>query len=177
MASTIVRRPASSEYAPYYDTYIKLLPDPEVDLVKVLAQQIQGTHALLKGLKDEKANFAYAPGKWTVKEVVGHMSDVERVMSYRALRIARGDTTPLPSFDENAWVPAAKFGRLPIHQLVDEFAAVRNATIDLVKELEPDAFQRKGTASNKEVSVRALLFIIAGHERHHVNLLRERYKL
>ena len=177
MVSTIVRRPAAGEYAPYYDTYIKLLPEPELDLTKVLGQQIKETHALLKGVTEDKANFAYGPGKWTIKEVVGHMSDVERVMSYRALRIARSDATPLPSFDENAWVPVAKFGRLSIHQLVDQFAAVRNATIDLVKELEPDAFQRKGTASNKEITVRALFFIIAGHERHHVKLLHERYGL
>lgn len=177
MASTIVRRPAAGEYAPYYDTYIKLLPEPEIDLAAVLAQQVKDTHALLKGVKDDKASFAYAPGKWTVKEVVGHLSDVERVMSYRALRIARADATPLASFDENAWVPAATFGRLPIHQLVDEFAAVRYGTIALVKELEPEAFQRKGTASSKEISVRALFYIVAGHERHHMNLLRERYGL
>ena len=175
MASTTVRRPGKGEYDPHYETYVKLLPEPELDLTLVLHEQMKETHALLRSVKDDKANFAYAPGKWTVKEVLGHMSDVERVMSYRALRIARSDNTPLPSFDENAWVPAAKFGRLPLHQLVDEFMAVRQATIHLLNELEADAFQRKGTASNKEITVRALFFIIAGHERHHVKLLHERY--
>lgn len=177
MASTTVRRPTNTEYAPHYETYVKLLPEPELDLHLTLKEQMKETHALLKGVKDDKANVAYAPGKWTVKEVVGHMSDVERVMSYRALRIARADTTPLPSFDENAWVPAAKFGRLPLHQLLDEFMAVRQATIHLLDELEPDAFARKGVASGKDVTVRALFFIIAGHERHHVNLFHERYGL
>jgi hypothetical protein len=175
MASTSVRRPGTGEYDPHYETYIKLLPEPELDLNLVLKEQMKETHALLKGVKDDKANFAYAPGKWTVKEVVGHMSDVERVMSYRALCIARSDHTPLPSFDENAWVPAAKFGRLELHQLLDEFMAVRQATIHLLNELEPEAFQRKGTASNKSISVRALFYIIAGHERHHVKLFHERY--
>lgn len=175
MASTTVRRPANTEYAPHYETYVKLLPEPELDLHLTLKEQMKETHALLKGLQDAKANFAYAAGKWTVKEVVGHMSDVERVMSYRALRIARADTTPLPSFDENTWVPAAKFGRLPLHQLLDEFMAVRQATIHLLDELEPEAFQRRGTASGKEVTVRALFYIIAGHERHHVKLFHERY--
>lgn len=177
MASTTVRRPTNTEYAPHYETYVKLLPEPELDLHLTLKEQMKETHALLKAVKDDKANFAYAPGKWTIKEVVGHMSDVERVMSYRALRIARADTTPLPSFDENAWVPAAKFGRLPLHHLVDEFMAVRQATIHLIDELEPEAFQRKGVASGKDVTVRALFFIIAGHERHHVKLFHERYGL
>ena len=119
----------------------------------------------------------YAPGKWSVKEVVGHMIDGERVFSYRALRVARADTTPLPGFDENAWVPAAHFDRRPMPDLVADYQTVRAATVALFSSFEEEALVRMGTANDQPISVRALAHMIAGHELHHVAILRERYGL
>jgi hypothetical protein len=133
------------------------------------------TARILRAVRPEKADFAYAPGKWSVKEVIGHMGDVERVMAYRALRFARNDATPLPGFDENTYVPAAIFGRRNIDDLVDELEVIREATTQLLRHLDEAALARRGVANGAEVSVRALAYIIAGHERHHLRVLRERY--
>jgi len=119
----------------------------------------------------------YAPGKWSVKEVVGHVTDAERVFGYRALRIARADTTPMPGFDENAWVPAANFDRRSMPELVAGYQAVRAATVALFSSFDEEALTRRGTANDQEVSVRALAHIMAGHELHHMTILRERYGL
>ncbi|MFN2566633.1 MAG: DinB family protein [Gemmatimonadaceae bacterium] len=168
-----IARPQSTEYAPYYDRYISLVPDG--DLVELLRNQIGETLALLRSIPEERASDRYAPGKWSVKEVVGHLADVERIMTYRMLRIARGDATPLPGFDENAYVPAANFEARTLASLAHELEAVRQATIAFVETLEPEAAARRGSANNLEISARALAYIIAGHERHHVGILRERY--
>lgn len=168
-----VTRPDASEYAPYYGTYVGKVP--EGDLLHILEHQHRDTQALLSGLSEAKALHRYAPGKWSVKEVVGHLTDAERVFSYRALRFARGDAKPLQGFDENAWVPAGKFDARPLADLAAEFAAVRRATIALFKSLDAAALERRGVASDNAVSVRALAYIIAGHERHHVSILHERY--
>jgi hypothetical protein len=168
-----IGRPQADEHSPYYGKYIALVPDGE--LASILRAQIGRTLDLLASVPADRADYAYAPGKWTVKEVVGHLSDVERVMGYRALTFARRDTTPLPGFDENAWVPAGNFGSRTLPDLAEEFRAVRAATVQLVSHLEPDAFTRRGAANNNPVSVRALMYIIAGHELHHAELLRERY--
>jgi len=166
--------PQSDEYGAYYAGYIKLVPDDPVD---AMAKEIDVTMALLEPLSDAKALHRYAPDKWSVKEVVAHMADVERVMSYRALRIARGDTTPLPSFDENAYVPAGKFDRRKLADLLAELRAVRAASLALFRSFDGDAWVRRGTASDKPITVRALACIIPGHERHHVELFRTRYGL
>ena len=168
-----VTRPGASEYAPYYGTYVGKVP--EGDLLHILEHQHRDTQALLSGLSEAKALHRYAPGKWSVKEVVGHLTDAERVFSYRALRFARGDAKPLQGFDENAWVPAGKFDARPLADLAAEFAAVRRATIALFKSLDAAALERRGVASDNPISVRALAYIIAGHERHHVSILHERY--
>ena len=168
-----IPRPRADEYAPFYSGYVSLVPD--ADLVTLLREQHQDTVKLLRAVPPEKANFAYAPGKWTVKEVVGHISDAERIFAYRALRISRRDQTPMESFDENSYVANADFGRRSLGDLLEELQVVRASTIHLAKSLDADALARRGTASGHGVTVRALFYIIAGHERHHMDIVRERY--
>ena len=171
--SSTIQRPAADEYFEYYGKYIALVP--EGDLVALLQTQNAETATLLASIPPAKADFAYAPGKWTIKEVVGHLCDAERVFAYRAMRFGRADATALSSFDENTFVPAGKFGERTLGDLVEEFRAIRAATIHLARHFDAEALARQGTASGHAISVRALLYIIVGHERHHVALLRERY--
>ena len=174
MTTAAIARPEPSEYVPYYETYISKVP-PKGDLLKVLEDQQRKTQELLAGLSEAKALHRYAPGKWSVKEVVGHLMDSERVFCYRALRFARADGSPLQGFDEKAWVPAGQFDTRSLKDLAAELDAVRRATIALFSGLDADALARRGTANNNPITVRALAWIIAGHERHHVAILRERY--
>lgn len=166
-------RPARGEYDEYYATYVGKVPDG--DVVETLAQQVAKTVQPLRGLDEARAEHAYAAGKWTVKEVIGHIADAERVFAQRAFRFARGDQTPLPSFDENAYVPSGEFNRRTLEDLLDELIAVRAATVALFRHLPDAAWMRKGTASGASISVRALAWIAAGHELHHRGLLEERY--
>ena len=168
-----IPRPDASEYAPHYEKYVSKVPDGH--LLEILEDQRQETQDLLGGITEGRALHRYAPGKWSIKEVVGHVTDAERVFSYRALRFARGDRTPLPGFDEQVYAPAGKFDARPLPDLAAELDAVRRATIALFAGLDAEALARRGPADNKEISVRALAYIIAGHERHHVGILRERY--
>jgi hypothetical protein len=174
--TTMIRipKPQPEEHAEYYAKYIKLVGD---DALGALRAQSASTPRLLSGLSDAQAMHRYAPGKWSVKEVVGHLLDGERVFSYRALRIARADATPMPGFDENAWVPAAHFDRRPMPDLVADYQTVRAATVALFSSFDEEALTRVGTANDNPFSVRALAHIIAGHELHHVGLLRDRYGL
>lgn len=171
--TSAVPRPDATEYAPYYGTYIGKVP--EADLLQTLESQRRDTQRLLAGLSEQQALHRYAPGKWSIKEVVGHLADSERVFAYRALRFARADETPLASFDEQAWTPAGKFDARSLQDLAAELDVVRHATIALFGGFDPEALPRRGIASGKPVSVRALAWIIAGHERHHIALVRERY--
>jgi len=173
MNSTTIGRPAADEHAEFYTKYVTRVPDG--DLVGQLREQLIETATMLRGIPADRADFAYAPGKWSVKEVIGHMIDVERVMSYRAVRFARNDKTELPGFDENWWAANANFGARTIDDLVDELEVVRAATIHFAKHLTAEEQTRRGKANGQEVTVRALMYIIAGHERHHAALLRERY--
>jgi uncharacterized damage-inducible protein DinB len=175
VTAAAIPRPAAADYDPYYGTYIDKVPDG--DLLRTLESQARETQALLAGLSDAEALHRYAPGKWSIKEVIGHVTDVERVFSYRALRFARADATALSGFDENAWVPAGNFDARFLRDLAAELDAVRRATIALFRGLDAAALARRGTASDNAVSVRAIAWIIAGHERHHVGLLHERYKV
>jgi hypothetical protein len=168
-----VGRPEPDEVPSHYVAYVKRVP--ELDPVIVCAAQIEDTATLLRGLSDTEAMYRYGRGKWSIKEVVGHLADTERILSYRALRIARGDTTPLPGFDENAYVPVARFDGRSLADLVGELRTVRAATLALLRTFDGDAWRRRGTASGKPISVRALAFTIPGHERHHVEILRTRY--
>jgi hypothetical protein len=173
MTKRVVGRPEPDEIPPHYVGYIKRVP--ELDPVMVCAAQIEETAELLHGLSDNDAMHRYARGKWSIKEVVGHLSDVERIMAYRALRIARGDTTALPGFDENTYVPIAKFDARSLADLMGELRTVRAGTLALLRTFDADAWRRRGTASGKPVSVRALAYMIPGHERHHLEILRTRY--
>jgi len=166
-------RPDAGEYAPFYAGYVSGMP--EGPLLDQLRSQGRETAAFLAGIPAAKHDFAYAPGKWTVKEMVGHMGDAERIFSYRILRIARGDTTPLPGFDENGYVPQSGARSRTMADLAAELAAIRASTLALLEHLPPEAAARMGTASGNPVSVRALAWITAGHERHHLRILRERY--
>jgi len=174
MASTL-SRPGAEEHSPYYSRYIELVP--EGNLVDLLVEQQLDTLGMLRRVDEERGTYAYAPGKWTIKEVIGHMSDAERVFSYRALRFARGDATPLASFDENTYVPAGRFNDRRMGSLIDEFQSIRAATVHLFRYLSDEEMTRSGVASGNTISVRDLGYIVAGHERHHANLLRERYGL
>jgi DinB superfamily len=170
---TTIPRPGADEHSPYYATYISLVPDG--NLIEMLQEQQQETVALLRGLSEKQALHAYAPGKWTIKEVVGHLSDGERIFCYRALRFARDDKQPLPGFEENAYVPAGRFNSRTLGDLVAEFVAVRAATVHLFRNLNETELARMGVANDNPITVRAIAYIIAGHERHHLGILRERY--
>lgn len=168
-----VARPEPNEYAAYYEKYISLVPGN--DIAGALESQRVQTIQLFAGRSEREGNFRYAADKWTVKEVLGHMTDTERIFTYRALRIARGDKTPLPGFEQDDFVRNGGFGERPLASLADEFAQVRGASLALFKSFAQDAWMRRGTASDKEVSVRALAYMTAGHELHHRQILEERY--
>ncbi len=171
----MMNRPASDEYAAYYGKYIALVPDGS--LPEWLSRQLVETTKLLSGLTNEQEAFRYAPGKWSVKEVLGHLIDTERIMSYRLLRIARGDETPLAGYEDEAYVLQGSFDSRPMSALLEEFRAVRGSTIALINGVPEEAWTRRGIANNSELSARALAYIIAGHELHHRKLLSERYHL
>ena len=166
-------RPAADEFAPYYANYIAQVPDG--DVVEALIGGAEIASALLGDLDDDVAARAYAPGKWTLKEVLLHCADAERIFAYRALRIARGDTTPLPSFDENAYAPLSGANLRTMDSILDEFESVRDASVTLFSGLPSDAWTRRGTASGKEVSVRGIAWITAGHLLHHLSVIQDRY--
>ena len=170
-----IQRPDPSEYNPRFHAEISMVPDT-ADFGQLIRQNVQDTvRFVLEEFGEATASVRYAPEKWTVREVIGHLGDVERVLSYRALRFARGDTTALPGFDENAYVPAAAFERRTLKSVVDEFLAIRWSTVALVESLTDEAAARSGTLGSGTMTVRALLYLIAGHELHHRALLRERY--
>ncbi len=173
MPKITIPRPNADEHDPYYAKYIALVPDG--DLLALLSAQIEETGDLLKNVPESKAGYRYAPGKWSIKEVVGHLSDTERIFSYRALRFARADVTPLPGFEQEDYVKGTNFDARLLTDLVSEFRAVRQATVTLLKSFDEDALRRRGVASEKPISVRALAYNIAGHELHHVEILRTRY--
>jgi uncharacterized damage-inducible protein DinB len=169
----MIPRPDASEYLEYYGKYIDKVPDG--DLLQTLRDQLDETLALVRGLDEAQGGHAYAPGKWSIRGVLNHLIDAERIFAYRALRISRGDATPLASFDENAYADAANADARTLADLAEEMEHVRLANLALFRSLGDQALARRGTASGGEVSVRALAWIIAGHERHHVALLHERY--
>ncbi len=166
------QRPDGSEHAPYYTRYIEQVP--EGDVLDVLRNQVS-EYSELFDLPESRGDHAYAPGKWSIKEILGHVIDAERVFADRALTFGRGDSGPLPSFDENAWMAPAGFRQRTLADLRDEFRAVRESTLALLCHLPPEAVGRTGIASGHPVSVRALAFIMAGHAQHHAKVLRERY--
>ena len=167
-------RPQPGEYNPVFHDEIASVPEVP-DFVALLEQQAAYTRTLAARFGERGAATRYAPGKWTVREVLGHLSDCERVLGYRALSLARGEAGPLPSFDQDAWVPAGRFEARPLEEVLAEFMAVRGATVHLVRGLPPDAASRAGLVGTTRTSAAAMLYLIAGHERHHQAVLRERY--
>lgn len=166
-------RPDQSEYLPYYGTYISLVPAG--DIVETLSSQQDVTLNLLRELSEDQGGIRYAPGKWSVREVIGHLSDAERVFTYRALRFARGDETMLPGFDENAFITRSHLDSRSMRSLCDEYEAVRRASVLLFASLDADEWMRVGSANNAVMSVRAAAWVCAGHELHHREILRTRY--
>ena len=168
-----MHRPEKNEYAAYYEKYVALITGKDV-LEALEAQRVQMTQ-ILAGRSERDGNFRYAPDKWTVKEVLGHLNDAERIFAYRALRIARGDQKPLQGFEQDDYVRTASSNERTLADLTEEFAAVRSSSFTLFRSLNEEAWGRRGVASNNEVTVRALAYIIAGHDLHHRRILEERY--
>lgn len=166
-------RPAADEFAPFYAGYVQQVPDG--DIVDALIGGAEISSALLGDLPEDIASRAYASGKWTLKEVALHCADTERIFAYRALRIARGDTTPLPGFDENAYTPMSGASSRTLEDILDELQSVREASVTLFSGLPPEAWTRRGTASGKEISVRGIAWITAGHLLHHMGVIQDRY--
>lgn len=172
-SSFIIARPQPGEYAPYYERYISLVQGE--DILDTLDRQRRDTMLLLSGRDEADGDFRYAPCKWSAKEVLGHICDTERVFAYRALRISRADATPLAGFEQDDYVRNGPFANRPLADQVEDFIAVRRATLSLLRNIEEAAWMRRGIANKNEVSVRGLAYIIAGHELHHRGILEEKY--
>jgi hypothetical protein len=170
-----MQRPQTDEYNSYYERYISSVP--EGDVIARLASQGNETAALLASIPEDRGTYRYAPDKWSVKEMLGHVIDTERIMSYRALCIARGDTVALPGFEQDDYVRGGSFERVKLASLADEFVAVRRATTLLFHHMHSEACTRRGTANGNPISVRALAWIIAGHELHHRAVLEAKYAI
>jgi uncharacterized damage-inducible protein DinB len=166
-------RPDQSDYAPYYANYIKLV-DGE-DILKILNDQSKITQDILNSFSEHKGNYRYADGKWTVKEVVGHLLDTERVFAYRALCIARGEKKSLPGIEQDDYVKEGNFNRRELFELNYEFRLLRESNLLLFRSFTSEMLLNRGFASEASVTVLAILFIIAGHEKHHIKVLREKY--
>jgi len=167
-----MNQPQAEEYPVFYKGYIDTVPN---DVLAELEHQIGSFPALLKEIPSEKASFAYAEGKWTILELVGHILDTERIMAYRTLRIARNDATPLPGFEENDYVANAHFADRSLDSMAEEFEHLRKANLFLIKSLNENELARVGISNEQPISVKALVFIIAGHLNHHMRILKERY--
>ena len=166
-------RPQPAEYDPYYQKYVSLVPEDEI--VPALESQIDELTQLFRDLPEENGTFSYADGKWTIKEVVSHIIDGERIFAYRAFRIARGDKTSIEGFEQDGYIENSHANRRSFSELLGEFKLLRDANIILFRNLDPDDWSRVGTANNVEISVRSLAWIMAGHVRHHAKILQERY--
>lgn len=166
-------RPAKGDYNEYYQGYIDLIKGD--DIFRILVEQNIDSQNVLNSFPENKGNFRYAEGKWTVKEVIGHMMDVERIFAYRALCIARGETAPLPSMDQNVYAANGNFNKRQLFDLNYEYRLLRESNILLFGGFDKSVLQNRGTASGYEVTVLALMFMTVGHEKHHLNVLMERY--
>jgi hypothetical protein len=167
------QRPAAGEYAPFFAGYVKLVPEAEV--LPVLAAQASEIRRLARSVPPDRETFRYAPGKWSIREILGHIGDGERVFGYRAFCISRGDQAALPGFDENDYIAESAYDQQTAAELADDFAGLRAANLAVLGRLDPARWARVGNANGSPVSVRALAFILAGHVRHHLGVLKERY--
>lgn len=168
-----MNRPEKQEYNAYYEKYVSLVE--ETDIVAALENQLTDLQTMLGAISEEKSSHAYAMGKWTIRQLVGHLIDGERIFAYRALRIGRADETPIEGFEQDGYIENANFNERTIAELTEELLLVRRANNLLFRNLDDAAWQRVGTASDSPVSVRALAYIMVGHIRHHTNILRDRY--
>jgi hypothetical protein len=169
----MLSRPDTSEYVDYYHRYVSKVPDGNV--LDILERQIEEAFTTLSAVDEAKANYRYEPGKWSLKQVIGHMCDVERLFQYRALVFARSDKTPLPAFEQDDYVANANFDTRTMSDLVAEYRAIRASTLAMFRSFNPEAFALTGTASGFEFTVRAVAYILAGHERHHLDVIKDRY--
>ncbi len=173
MRDFTISKPDETEYSPYYGEYVLLVPDG--DILDEMSKQLEDALILLRSIPESQAGFRYAPDKWSIKEVVGHMIDTERIFSYRALRFSRHDKTPLPGYEQDDYIRNASFDDCALNDLAAEFESVRRSTLFLFKHLTREAWMRRGAANGNEVTVRALAYIIAGHELHHRENLLHKY--
>lgn len=169
----IMNRPKKNEFDPYYDAYISLLADDNV--IEVLEAQPAELRAIFGAMHEEKGSFAYAEGKWTVKELLSHIIDGERIFAYRILRISRGDVTPIEGFEQDGYTENSNANDRSFVDLLDEFEHQRRSNMNMLRNLSDAATRRIGTANEKTISVRALVYIMAGHIKHHINILRDLY--
>lgn len=168
-----MKRPEKTEYAAYYETYVSLVE--EADVISALEAQLKDLADLFSQISEEKGIYAYAEDKWTIKELLGHLIDGERVFAYRAFRFSRADKTPLPGFDQNPYIENANYNSIKLADLLAEFSLLRQSNILFFQNLADEYWDRTGIASDNEISVRALAYILVGHIRHHVKILQERY--
>ena len=167
-----MKRPLEGDYAPFYAGYMKNVPD---NVIKALEEQLHSTNSFLKAIPQDKIDFRYAEGKWNIKEIVGHLIDNERIMVYRALSISRNEKQSLPPFEQDDYVRESNYSKRDYTDLVDELRKVRESNLPMFKSFSEEILDRRGVANNTEVTVRAILFIIGGHEIHHINIIKERY--
>ncbi len=163
----------SGDYNPYFKTYVDLVGD--VDLIPQLEKQLENFPKFIKSIPEEKLRYSYAEGKWTVLEALQHVIDTERIFQYRALRFSRGDETPLMGFDQDVFIPYSRANEKSITEIVNEYITVRNSTLSLFRSFDSNALKRKGIASESPMSVGAIGFILSGHQRHHRDVIRDRY--
>jgi hypothetical protein len=166
-------RPALSEYPEYFRAYVSLVP--EEDVFAALEPQVALVDGLPARVGADRETFAYGPGKWSVRELLGHVGDAERVFAYRALTFSRFDAVSLPPFDEETWTPHGHFGGVPLRQLADEFVCLRRANVAMLRRLDDAQWNAGGRGDNKPITVRGLAYVMAGHVRHHLGILRDRY--
>lgn len=169
----MIKRPDKNDYPSFYETYIRLIQNEDVLLL--LENQEMAFHAFVKDISPEKGDYRYAEGKWSLKEVVGHIVEVERIMAYRALAISRGDEQSLPGMDENQYIARSNYSQRDFNSLAEEFSLVRKGNIIMIRSFSEEMLNRVGIANGGRISVRALVYIIAGHLDHHVQVIRDRY--
>lgn len=168
-----MNRPSKDEYAAFYETYVSLVP--ENDILAVLTAQIGEWQLLFASVSEEESLHRYAEGKWSIREVVGHLVDGERIFAYRAARIGRGDETPIEGFEQDFYVEHSRFHETALADLVKELIHCREANLLMLRQFDERAWGNRGTASGNPVTARAIAFIMAGHIRHHVAVLKQRY--
>ena len=173
MTIEYLQRPSDTEYSDEAASYVALVP--ENDVMKVLREQVESVRKIISGISEEQELFRYAPEKWSIREMVGHLSDGERVFGFRAFTFARGDAAALPGFDENDYVRQSNSDQAQLQDLLAEFIALRQSNVMMLEQLKEEAWERVGVANGNPVSVRAIVWIMAGHVRHHLNILTERY--